>query len=124
MGFFTASSQVHQLQAMAVNYSHIQLSWSRPHNRSEYISTYLVILRDPSAKTATNITMLSPDTSLMVGALAGNTMYSIDVTAITEFNGEQLYSNITSAQVTTPTGREYNKLNVIACVLWTPWDQS
>ena len=110
MGFFTASSQVRQLQATTVNHSHVWLSWNKPHNRSEYITTYLVILRDPSAKTATNFTVPSPDTSLMVGALTGNTMYNFDVIAVTVFNGEQLYSNVTSTQVTTQTGREYNKL--------------
>ena len=116
MGFFTASSQVYQLQATPVNYSHVQLSWNKPRNRSEYITAYLVTLRDPSAKTAMNFTVPSPTTSLMVEGLTGNTMYRFNVIAVSMFNGEQLYSNVTSTQVTTPSGSESN--NHIDVIQW------
>ena len=87
-----------------MNYSHIRLSWSRPSERNDFIASYLVILRNPSGNTDKNFTVSAPSTSLVLEALTGNTMYSVNVIAVTVFNGELLNSNVTSTTVTTQTG--------------------
>lgn len=114
--YFIASSRVQQLQAVPLNYSHVRLTWNKPNSRNDFITSYFVTLRDPSANTVTNFTVPTPTTSLMVEALTGNTMYTFDVMAVSMFNGKQLNSNITSTSVTTPTGSEFNKLTFVHVV--------
>ena len=99
--------------AEALNYTHVNLSWSKPNSRNEYITSYFVTMRDNSAKTVTNFTVTAPDTSLMVEALTGNTLYNFDVVVISVFIGEQLISNVTSTHVITPTGGEFDKFMYI-----------
>ena len=70
-------------------------------------------MRDNSTETVTNFIVTAPDTSLMVEALTGNTVYNFDVVAISVFIGEQLISNVTSTKVTTPTGGEFDKFMYI-----------
>ena len=96
-----------------MNYSHVKLSWSRPNERNNFIASYLVILRDPSANTASNFTVSAPRTSIVVEALTGNTMYTFDVVAVTVFNGKLLNSNVTSTSVTTQTGSKLCTFNFV-----------
>ena len=112
--FFTnvASSPVLQLSAVPLNYSHMQLSWNKPRYRSDHIDLYRVILRNPVANTTINFIVDAPNTSLVVQALTGDTMYSFDVVAITMFNGEYLNSNVTSRTITTQTGSKLTFLLV------------
>ena len=92
---------------MTLNYNHIELSWSRPRERNDFIASYLVTLNNPSTNTATNYTVSAPSTSLVVEALTGNTMYSFNVVAVTVFSREVLNSNVTSTTATTETGSKF-----------------
>ena len=98
------------LSAVPLDHSHIRLSWSKPNARNDYVASYLVTLRNPSVNTDTNFTVPAPNTSLVVEALTGNTMYRFSVIAVTVFNGEQLNSNATSTTVTTHTGSKLCQL--------------
>lgn len=63
-------------------------------------------MRKPSTNTVANYTITVPNTSVVIEALTGNTMYRFDVIAISMFNGIRLNSNVTSTSFATPTGSE------------------
>jgi len=68
-------------------------------------------LKDFSTDTVTNFTVPVPSTSLVVQTLTGNNEYAFNVTAVSMFRDMQLYSNVTSVSVATPTGSEFYKFD-------------
>lgn len=113
--FYIASSPVRQLSLSPVNYTHVSLTWRRPGDRNNYVTSYNVTLKQTATNTIREFIVQSR--SLTIGNLTGNTPYTIDVFSMSVFGNDTLLSNASSANFITPTGREFCAvfLHIITC---------
>jgi len=77
----------------------------RPRDRNNYITSYIVRLKQTATNSIREVTVQSP-LRITIGNLTGNTLYAVDVIAISVFNNETLLSNESSIDFTTETGRK------------------